>query len=232
MSRKSKVSVDDKIRAIKDYITNKKSVSQICSELQVSRKTFEEWNRKYQLKGEEWLETVKRNRYYHPAIKLQAVADYLGEVGSLSQICNKYEIPDKSLLRLWVKKYNGHKTTKSHNSQGDKNMTKGRKTSYDERVKIVSFCIENNEDYQLAAEKYQVSYQQVYLWTVKYKQGGAEALVDRRGTRKDSEELTETEKLAAQVRMLEAENRRLQMENGFLKKLKEVERRRAGKTNI
>lgn len=232
MGRKEKVSANDKIRAIKDYLAGKKSVSQICSELHIHKSAFEAWNRKYQLKGELGLENLKRNTYYPEGIKLQAVLDYHSGLGSLNQICGKYGISDNSILRKWLKKYNGHKTTKSHNLQGDKYMAIGRKTTYEERVKIVSFCVENNNDYQLAADKYQVSYQQVYSWIVKYKQGGTEALVDRRGKGKASEELTETEKLAAQVRLLEAENKRLHMENDFLKKLKEVERRRVGKTSI
>ncbi|QRI53928.1 transposase [Clostridium botulinum] len=225
MGRKGKVSLDDKIKAIKDYLTDKKSVSQICLELQIHRSAFDEWKRKYHLKGEKGLETIKRNTYYPETIKLQAISDYQNGIGSLNQICSKYDISNNCILRRWLKKYNGHKTSKSHNSQGDNHMTKGRKTSYEERVEIISFCIENNENYQLAAEKYKVSYQQVYSWTVKYKQSGTEALVDRRGKRKTSEELTEAEKLAAKIKLLEAENKRLQMENGFLKKLKEVERR-------
>lgn len=232
MGRKGKVLVDDKIRAIKDYLAGRKSVSQICSELQIHKSAFDEWKRKYKLKGEHGLQTMIRNTYYPQAIKLQAVSDYQKGIGSLNEICSKYGISDHSILRKWIKKYNGHKISKSHNSQGDKHMTRGRKTTYEERIKIVSFCIENNDDYELTADKYQVSYQQVYSWTGKYKQGGAEALVDRRGKRKASEELTETEKLAAQVKLLEAENKRLQMEVDFLKKLKEVERRRAGKTSI
>ena len=50
--------------------------------------------------------------------------------------------------------------------------------------------------------------------------------MDRRGKRKEADELTESEKLSAQLKLIEAENRRLKMENDFLKKLKEVERRR------
>ena len=48
-------------------------------------------------------------------------------------------------------------------------MTKGRKTPYNERVEIVAFCIENNDNYQLTSDKYKVSYQQVYTWVRKYK---------------------------------------------------------------
>ena len=38
--------------------------------------------------------------------------------------------------------------------------------------------------------------------------------------------MSETEKLNAQIRLLEAKNKQLEMENNFLKKVEEVERRR------
>lgn len=59
----------------------------------------------------------------------------------------------------------------------------------------------------------------------KYSENGFNALVDRRGKNKSFEELSESEKLSAQLKLLEAENRRLKMENDFLKKLEEIERR-------
>lgn len=232
MGRKEKVIVDKKITAVKDYLSGKKGVCQICLELQVNKNAVREWLRKYKLEGELGLKHIKKNTYYPDYVKLQAISDYQEGLGSLNQLCSKYNISSNSILRNWIKKYNGHNRVKSHNSKGDNKMIIGRKTSYEERVKIVSFCIQNNDNYQLTSDKYKVSYQQVYTWTAKYKEGGVEALVDRRGKRKDPEELTETEKLAAQIKLLEAEKKRLEMENGFLKKLNEVERRRTGKTNI
>lgn len=104
-------------------------------------------------------------------------------------------------------------------------MTKGRKTTYEEKVEIVSFCIANSNNYELTANKYNISYQQVYTWVRKYNQKGYNALVDRRGKHRTFEELTESEKLDAQLKLLKAENRRLKMENDFLKKLEEIERR-------
>lgn len=231
MGRREKVTVDKKIVAVRDYLTGKKGSSQICLELQISKSSFRNWLRKYQLNGELGLQCYKKNTYYPEWLKLQAVSDYKKGAGSLKDLCNKYNISSCGILQQWIKKYNGHNRIKSHNSKGDSNMIIGRKTSYEERTEIVSFCIKNNDNYQLASEKYNVSYQQVYTWISKYKEGGVEALVDRRGRRKSPEELTETEKLAAQIRLLEAENKRLEMENDFLKKLDEVERRRTGKTN-
>ena len=105
-------------------------------------------------------------------------------------------------------------------------MTKGRKTTRDERVKIVEDCIANNNNYNETAEKYQVSYQQVYTWVHKYQDKGVEALEDRRGKRKDEDSMTELEKLKAENRLLKAEKKQQQMELDFLKKLEEIERRR------
>ena len=51
-------------------------------------------------------------------------------------------------------------------------------------------------------------------------------MLDRRGKRLPPSEYSEEEKAAAKLRQLEAENRRLQMENDFLKKLNELEGRR------
>lgn len=43
-----------------------------------------------------------------------------------------------------------------------KSMTKGRSTTLEERIEIVKYCIDNNKKYQLTAETFNVSYQQVY----------------------------------------------------------------------
>ncbi|MEL7563333.1 MAG: helix-turn-helix domain-containing protein [Dehalobacterium sp.] len=226
MGQKSKVSFEGKLRAVQDYFSREKGFNQICSDMQINKRSFRDWVRKYQLYGEQGLRTSVPNRSYSVELKLQAVTEYKEGQGSLDQICNKYHISTHSILLQWIKKYNGHVPFKSHHSQGDRRMIKGRKTTYEERIEIVAFCITNDDNYQKAAEEFQVSYQQVYTWVRKYKELGPDALVDCRGKRKKSEEMNESEKQAAQLKLLEAENKRLQMEIDFLKKLDEVERRR------
>ncbi|SDZ40886.1 Helix-turn-helix domain-containing protein, partial [Proteiniborus ethanoligenes] len=105
-------------------------------------------------------------------------------------------------------------------------MTKGRKTTYDERIEIVKYCIENQNNYADTAQHFQVSYPQVYSWVTKYENHGIEALQDKRGKRKSEDEMSEVEKLRAENKLLQAENRRKQMEIDFLKKLEEIERGR------
>jgi transposase len=105
-------------------------------------------------------------------------------------------------------------------------MTNGRKTTLDERKQIVFYCLENGKDYQMAAEAFQVSYQQVYQWVKKYEDGGEESLRDKRGKKKDEAELSPEQKIKLEMQRLERENERLRAENAFLKKLEEIERRR------
>lgn len=105
-------------------------------------------------------------------------------------------------------------------------MTKGRKTTYDERIEIVKYCIEQKNNYAETAQRFEVSYQQVYSWIRKYQTNGVEALQDKRGKRKSKSEMSELEKLKAQNKLLEAQNRSQQIEIDFLKKLKNIERRR------
>ena len=225
MGRKSKISHEIKIQIVEDYLAGKISLQSTAKKLGVNRTAVDGWIRKYKAFGREGLINKRYNSSYSSEIKTQAVIDYLDGKGSLDDICIKYKISAIGILQQWIKKYNGHKIFKSHSTKGDKLMTKGRKTTYEERFEIVSFCFANDHDYNLTANKFNVSYQQVYTWVKKYNKDGYNALVDRRGKNKAFEELSESEKFSAQLKLLEAENRRLKMENDFLKKLEEIERR-------
>ena len=101
-------------------------------------------------------------------------------------------------------------------------MTKGRKTTQEERAQIVAFCIEHGQDYALTMATYQVSYQQIYSWVRKYEASGVNGLVDRRGKTKPADELTETERLRQENRMLQAMLKDKEMEIALLKKLREL----------
>lgn len=104
-------------------------------------------------------------------------------------------------------------------------MTKGRKTTFEERVEIVQYCIAHDRNYAQTAEQYQVSYQQARNYIVKYEAGGVEALRDNRGKRKRPDEMSELEKLRAEVKILKQRKNVLKWRHLF-KKLEEIERRR------
>ncbi|MGG4394941.1 helix-turn-helix domain-containing protein [Paenibacillus thiaminolyticus] len=69
-------------------------------------------------------------------------------------------------------------------------MTKGRSTTWQERIDIVQYCLAHQYDYRKTADHFQVSYQQVYQWVKKFEEGGQDALKDGRGRTKAPEELT------------------------------------------
>ena len=166
---------------------------------------------------------AKKLRKYSPELKQQAVQDYLTGKGSLRQLCRQYEIKDKRQLRNWISCYNGHKDFKAPScARGEIYMTKGRKTTQEERSQIVAFCIEHGKDYALTVETYQVSYQQIYSWVRKYEARGVDGLVDRRGKAKSEAELTEAERLRQENRMLQAKLKDKEMEIALLKKLREL----------
>lgn len=227
MSRKSKISFEVKIKSVQSYISGEKRACEICEELNIRRESFHRWVRKYEANGAEGLRPFSYNKKYSKETKDSAVDYYLSSKGSLLETCRNYNISSDSVLLRWIKRYNNsHKQCNISSIKENPLMAKGRKTTYDERVEIVAFCIENNDNYQLTSDKYKVSYQQVYTWVRKYKSNGQESLIDNRGKSKSIDEMSESQKLISQIKLLEAQNKRLEMENNFLKKLEEVERRR------
>lgn len=165
----------------------------------------------------------RKNKKYSAELKLQAVKDYLSSKGSLREICKEYEITDKILLRQWIKVYNGHKEFKERSSaKGEIYMTKGRKTTQEERAEIVAYCIEHGKDYGLTVETYKVSYQQIYSWVRKYEEKGVDGLTDRRGKVKPESELSESERLRQENKILQAKIKDQEMEIALLKKLREL----------
>ena len=165
---------------------------------------------------------MRKNKKYSEELKIAAVKSYLAGEGGLRIISKRYGISDHSILRDWILWYNGHREIKHSSARGEIYMTKGRKTTQEERAEIVAFCIEHNKDYGLTVETYHVSYQQIYAWVRKYEEGGVDKLKDNRGRTKPIEEMTEIEKLKAEMKILQAKNRQLEIENAFIKKLQEL----------
>ena len=165
----------------------------------------------------------RKNKKYSTEFKRSAVEAYLRGEGSYRDLCKRLGISHNESLRKWVLWYNGHREYKERSSaKGEIYMTKGRKTTQEERAEIVAFCLEHNKDYGLAVETYNVSYQQIYAWVRKYEEGGVDKLKDNRGRTKPAEEMTEVEKLKAEMKILEAKNKQLEIENEFIKKLQEI----------
>ena len=107
-------------------------------------------------------------------------------------------------------------------------MKQGRVTTQEERIQIVKDCVASGKNYGEIALKYNVSYQQIRTWTLRFEELGKAGLEDRRGRRKkDPEPRTELEQAQIEIEQLKHKLYLSEMENTLLKKLDEIERRDA-----
>lgn len=221
-----KYSKAEKLAILALYKDGHHSIADITAKFSVDPGTIRDWKRRYEVNGEDGLEEALSWKRYSKELKLAAVNDYLSGHDSLNKIIQKYNISSTAVLRKWIKKYNSHRELNDTSKGMTNSMTSRRKTTLEERIQIVNYCIQHQKNYQLTAESYEVSYQQVYQWVKKFEANGEEALQDKRGRKKEEYELTAEEKFKLEMQRLERENERLRAENAFLKKLEELERRR------
>ena len=206
----SSLSQEEKLRAVHEYLQGVLSLRDIALKYGVGDTSVRKWIAKYNAGEDAALLLNHTKKHYSKSFKQEVIRAYLADEGSYAELCVRYNIPSFDTVRKWVLQYNDRRTVR-----GSTIMTKGRKTTYEERIEIVSFCIENHKDYQLAADTYQVSYQQVYSWVRKYEAQGVESLTDKRGRTKPEAEMTELEKLRAENKLLKTQNKRQQMEMAF-----------------
>lgn len=197
-------------------------MADFCRHWDINEKTLREWTDRYERHGAEALTKATRWKRYSPELKQEAVETYLTGKLSRRDILQTYGISSASVLHKWMVRY--HEGT-LFKKRGGSPMTKARSTTWQERITIVQECMAQQNDYRRVAEHHQVSYHQVYQWVRKYEQGGWEALEDRRGHSRPSQTLTNEERAEQEKRQIEKENEQLRMENAFLKKLRDIERR-------
>ena len=229
MGRKAKYSYEQKVQACEDYLSGRKSATQIAQELSMPKRGVDRinrWAHQYERLGPEIFLPKKHNQKYSKEFKCQVVLEYLDGEGSYRELANRHGIPNSDTVRQWLMKYTKGEEIKDYDPHPEVYMASPRKTTYEERLEIVKYCIDNDKNYTKTANEYQCSYNQVRNWVLKYEEDGEEALHDRRGKHKKDDELSEIEQLKRKVARLE---RQLQEEKDtveLLKKVKEFERRR------
>lgn len=219
-------SSEEKLEAVKRRFENGESYSSIASSIGADWETIRKWCRNYESIGAGSLQNRKKTRY-SLELKEAAVRFYVDGNCSLHDTCKLFGIRDNKQLLNWIRQYNSHSLRASPGGKVNMTKTKGRKTTLQERIDIVTDHLQSGMSYAETAEKYDVSYQQVYQWIQKYNANGIDGLVDRRGRSKPAEEMTEIERLQAENRILKAQLERKELENIFLKKVDEIERRRS-----
>jgi transposase len=143
MPYKGKISGPEKIATIEKYLRGEDSLNHLATLLGVQKSSVMQWLQNYQSLGPNALLGSSKSSIYSKELKNKAVKDYLAGLGSQSEICKRYGLKTRTLLRQWILKYNSHGKLKSSGTGGTSVMTKGRTTTYDERVGIVKFCIEH-----------------------------------------------------------------------------------------
>lgn len=227
MSKRVKYTREEKIQIIKEYQDGLGTLREISKKYKIDQSTISVWIYKFERYGVEGLIESSNWKKYSRELKENAIQDYISGELHLAEVIRKYEISDHSVFLKWLKKYTSHSEVKATGKGMSQSMTKGRTTTLKEKIEIVLSCIANGLDYQSTADVYKVSYQQVYQWVKKYESGGEDALKDRRGRKKDEDELTQEEKIQLEMKKIKSENEKLRAENAFLKKLEELERRRS-----
>jgi len=203
------VSYEKKLEAVEKYKRGKGSLESIAKEYGVAQSSMRRWLANYEAMGSAGLAPKSTNSSYSAEHKRAAVEGYLRGEGSYMEICKRYSIRSNTQLRNWIKAYNGHKELRATGGrERGIYMTKGRTTTIDERIEIVSHCISKGKDYAATIEKHGVSYQQIYSWVNKYEEKGIDGLIDKRGKRKPFDEMNEVERLRAELKILQAENKR------------------------
>lgn len=146
MSNK-KYSIEFKLRLLKEHEENGVSFYKLEKDNEISFGTVRHWLAAYKRYGEDGL--VRTNSMlckFSAEFKQQVVQEYLAGGISTLELAHKHGIRAESTVSKWIKQYNSHEElTDSRPEGGEYLMTKGnksRKTTRDERIKIVEYCID------------------------------------------------------------------------------------------
>lgn len=218
--------LEEKLQCIRLVESGMTTYAVECSR-HISHSQIEQWIARYQRWGNEGLEKYSHPSHYSIELKREIALKYLDGNTSYPQLAHDYQIPNWGTIHRWVTQYTSGKLL---NTTRRPAMRDGRQTTQLERIEIAQWVMANDMDYVGATLKFKVSYGQVYGWVKRLKNGGQDALADRRGKAKeDRGQLTENEKLVLENKRLKAQIEQLSSENDLAKKIQELERRAAPK---
>jgi len=229
MGRRTKYSKEIKIEACKNYEKGYASFGGIAEMVGTTKEVVRRWYLTYKKHGPRVFETSNVNRSYSKEFKMSVIEEYNSGKCSQPDLGAKYNIVPGVISNRINKWYNGIEL-KDYDPKGDVYTMKSRKTTYEERLKIVKWVTQNDMSYKDAADKYSITYALVYKWTNAYLDEGEEALkYKNRGPRAISEidvnNITEVEKLKLELEKEKALRKRREFELEVLKKKEEFEKK-------
>lgn len=224
MSRKAKYSKEFKIEIVKKYLKGESALA-LANEYEITGihgdDRIREWAHRYEAFGEVAFNNDSTNKSYSKSLKEKVIKEYLLGGTSTTELAIKYNISTSEIVRTWIIKYNNGIEIKDYDPKNEVYTMKARKTTFEERLEIVQYVIDNDNNYKGAAAKYSVPYASVYQWVAKYHERGEDGLSDKRGrptTSKPIKELTNEEKQAIEIEKLKRELERSKMVIEVLKK--------------
>ena len=164
MGRKAKYTFEQKLQAAQDYLSGKKSASDIAFELGMGKygdNRIRQWASLYKANGQEALKPKERNSSYSKEFKDMVVQDYVQNGLSPDELATKYNISSKTVIVQWIKRYNNHIEQRDYCPHPEVYMAERKKTTKEERMEIVQYCIDHDRNYKETAAKYGCSYSQV-----------------------------------------------------------------------
>jgi transposase len=229
VGRKAKYSKEVKIQACIDYDEGKGNFCDIAREISIDSSDVRKWYLRYKEHGCSVFNESNSNRSYSKDFKLQVINEYISKKYSITMIGARYNISNR-VISNWIKKWYNGVEIKDYDPKGDVYTMKSRKTTFEERLEIVKWTIENNMSYKNAADKYSITYALVYKWTRDYIDKGPEALNYQKRGRKlkseiDESSLTEVERLKIELEKERAIRKRREFELEVLKKKEELEKK-------
>lgn len=221
---KSKWSAEFRAKVAQEYLDGKGSAYFLANKYHVGRTTIQKWVAAYKVHGIDAFVHNPGNASYTSEFKTMCVEEVISGNGSSVDIGAKYKVYP-AVLESWIRVYNADRELRDYCPKREVYMAETRrKTSIEERKKIVEYCIEHNRNYKETASIYDVSYSQVYSWVKKYDVYGEDALTDKRGHHKSDDEVDELERLRRENIRLKRQLEEKDMLAELLKKVQEFER--------
>lgn len=212
MRSNSKHTVAELERYIQMYLEEGWSYKELSEEkgLLLNDSTFNNKVLRYQEHGLAGIQSKRRNNHYGKDFKDSIVKELMENGTPVSELARKYNIPAHETVRKWIIKYTEGEELKTYSPNPEVYTMKSRKVTYEEKIEIIKACLASNLSYKETAEKYQVTYNNVYSWVRKYKEHGPDGLIDGRGRGKRDKIQTEEEKLRTEIAALKARNEYLE----------------------
>lgn len=228
MRLKPVYSKETKLMACRDFFDSHGSYNSIAKGIGATKAVVRYWCMIYQEYGEGAFSDCRGKRAYTKEFKQSVVENHINGESTITELCIRHNL-HHSTLGTWIQKYyNGMEQTDYYPRREDCTM-ESRQTTFEERLEIAKWVIDNDMNYNEAVKKYQVKYQAIYSWVRKYRESGAEALkYQKRGPRVqktlDKSKMSESELLKYELDQEKALRKQLELELEILKKKEEFEK--------